>query len=480
MNPALLPKCAFAFSTLALLACGRSAPLTPDGAAGAASGDAGTAGGDAGAAGSSGGSALADASPDDPAATNVRLDGATLPDGNCVENAFKHADGVCACQPDVPTVCGSSCTDVTSDDDNCGACGHVCAPTSACNGGVCGPSVVNVVPAAPGCLEIDLAVSASTLYWTDRAHGTVMSQPFTTRNTPSLIATNETSPSLIAVGADDVFWVDVVSQTPAAADAGDLRPTTTATIRARKIAGGMARDLSTETDLTGGVRGLVASEDGQTLYYSAGTAIRAVPVAGGSAFDVGHEDEGDSPTALALQANLIAFTVDLTGILDVITVVPGAVAVCAAPDPASTPAAPTMIDTNCTRAVRGGPELLQNGIVLRSDGVYWAQTNEVEVHQPSGGGTLAANGTSTDSVFTGSANQVAWTASEDDVAVLAGGPDALYFGSDDTIEKAPYAASGTVATIIARGQKMPSSMAVGATAVYWASPTDCAINSVAK
>jgi hypothetical protein len=444
MNPALLRQCAFAFSTLALLACGRSKP------------------------------------PDGPAVTKVGLDGATLPDGNCVENAFEHADGGCACQPDVPIVCGSSCTDVTTDDDNCGACGHACAPTSACNGGVCGPSVVNVVPATPGCLEIDLAVSASTLYWTDRAHGTVMSQPFTTRNTPGLIATNETSPSLIAVGASDVFWVDVVSQTPAPADAGDLRPTTTAKSRARKIGGGMARDLVTETNLTGGVRGLVASEDGQTLYYSAGTAIRAVPVAGGSAFDVGHEDEGYPPTALALQANLIAFTVDLTGILDVITVVPGAVAVCAAPDPASTPASATTIYTSCARAIRGGPELLQNGIVLRSDGVYWAENDEVEAHQPPDGGTLAVNGTSTDSVFTGSANRVARTASDDDVAVLAGGPEALYFGSDDTIEKAPYAASGSVATIIARGQQTPGSIAVGATAVYWASPADCAINSVAK
>jgi hypothetical protein len=43
-----------------------------------------------------------------------------------------------------------------------------------------------------------------------------------------------------------------------------------------------------------------------------------------------------------------------------------------------------------------------------------------------------------------------------------------------------YAAGDSVATIIARGQKTPSSMAVGATAVYWASPADCAINSVAK
>ena len=399
---------------------------------------------------------------------------ATLPDGGCVEGAFKRG-GVCTCSEPTVSVCGEACVDLTLDDDNCGACGHACASSSVCNAGACGPPTMNVVPAAPGCQELNLALGPSTLYWTDRGHGTVMSQPVA-GGAPSTIASHETSPWLIALSATDIFWVDVIAATPVAADGGLPRDSTTATIRTAALAGGVPRDLVTETNLSGGVRGLVASEDGRTLYYAAAAAIRAVPVAGGPAFDVGREEDGYAPTALARDGSVIAFALDLTGIVDVMTVAPGVVAGCGKPDPAADSGSSALTEIDCMIATRGGPEPLQSGLVLRSDGVYWAENEDVEVHRPPDGGTLAVDAST--QPMPGSKTQIATTVGLSSITALAGGPDALYFGEDGLIEKAPYV-EGSEDVVISRGQKAPGSIAVGATAVFWSSPEDCAINGVA-
>jgi hypothetical protein len=471
-----------ALPLLGLLACGGGSPLNPNvaagasgGAAAAAAGAVGAASRDADAAGG-GGSARPDAGPDVPSATDGGSDSATLPGGACVLGAFKH-DGVCLCQNVAPTVCGKACVDLTTDDDNCGACGHTCAPTSACNAGACGPQVVNVVPDSPGCQQINLAVGVSTLYWTDRGHGTVTSQPVA-GGALATIASGEASPSLIALGATDVFWVDVVSATPVAADAGLPSVSTTATIRAVALAGGAPRDLVTETNLSGGVRGLVASEDGRTLYYSAGNAVRAVPAAGGPAFDVGREERGYAPTALARAGNMIAFAADLSGEVYVVAVVPGVVASCGKPDPTAILGTDGIVEVNCTRATRGGPEPFQNGLVVRSDGVYWAESGDIDVYRPPDGGMLVVDGSTTQSTGGGKVT-ITRTAAENDVTALVGGPDALYFGEDGLIEKAPYV-EGSLAIVLARGQKAPGSIALGATTIFWSSPDDCTINGLAR
>lgn len=44
------------------------------------------------------------------------------------------AGGAClACSP----LCGGACVDLASDDTNCGSCGNACLPSQACNGGAC-------------------------------------------------------------------------------------------------------------------------------------------------------------------------------------------------------------------------------------------------------------------------------------------------------------------------------------------------------
>jgi len=49
--------------------------------------------------------------------------------GDCEAN-------VCSC-PAGTLACDGTCLDVTSDDDNCGACGHTCPSDSTCTNGVC-------------------------------------------------------------------------------------------------------------------------------------------------------------------------------------------------------------------------------------------------------------------------------------------------------------------------------------------------------
>jgi hypothetical protein len=80
-------------------------------------------------------------------------------------------------------------------------------------------------------------------------------------------------------------------------------------------------------------------------------------------------------------------------------------------------------------------------------------------------------------IYNGSNGQIAGTFASGDITVLGGGPDALYFGEDGLIEKAPYVES-CLTKVVARGQKAPRSIAVGPTAVFWSSPDDCTINGI--
>ena len=394
---------------------------------------------------------------------------ATLPNGRCVWGAFPR-DGACMCALDIPTVCDMACTDLTVDDQNCGVCGHTCPATSTCNAGTCGPSVTNVVPAAPGCVAINLAISGGTLYWADQGHGTVKSRPLA-GGPDTTISSSEASPGLIAVSGSSLYWVDIVSAEPVTDPAGVTRTSTTATLRKAVLPSGTPADLVTETNLNGGIRGLVASEDGTTIYYSADTKVRAVPAAGGTAADVGREEQGGIPTALGLEGNAIGYITDLNGEVDIMTVEDGVVASCGAPDP-NDPNKLLMV--NCVRVGGCGPSPLFSSFILRDHNAYWGDSGTI---YDSLGVTAASNDSTLSKAFVAGSGGLDFTG-------LAGGPDFIYFGDGDlgegdgVIEKTPYTENST-AIPIARGQDTPSSLALDATNVYW-STGDCAINSAPR
>jgi len=52
-------------------------------------------------------------------------------------------NGTCDCATSGQTVCGNSCTDTTTDNNNCGQCGTACTNGATCAAGVCVPPVVD-------------------------------------------------------------------------------------------------------------------------------------------------------------------------------------------------------------------------------------------------------------------------------------------------------------------------------------------------
>jgi hypothetical protein len=380
----------------------------------------------------------------------------TQPDGSCVSGAFKH-NGVCACQAGTPTVCGGTCVDTTLDPANCGACGRSCGPTSTCNAGACGPPVTNVVPPAPGCVTLNLATSGGALYWTDQGHGTVSTQPVA-GCAPRTLVSGEQNPTLVTTDGATLLWLTGTTMT---VDPNSYLTRTTSTIRALTLPDGEPRNLVTESNTSGGIRGLVLSADGQTLYYSTDTRVRAVPVAGGAAFDVGQEDHGGLPTALARDGNMIAFITDLNTDVDAITVEDGVVATCG-----DTDANGNFVGHNCLRSRGCNPSAYYGGLVLHGHTVYWGEDTGID------GATLSANVWSKDRIAEG------WSDSSNQVSALAGGPDQIYFATQDadaSVFRSPYTV-GATAVAIARGQNLPSSMVLAGASVYWAT-ADCAVNS---
>jgi stigma-specific protein Stig1 len=385
---------------------------------------------------------------------------ATLPTGGCVPGAFRFDGGGCTCQPDTPTVCAEMCTDVTLDPANCGACGHACPETSTCNGGQCGPSVTNVVPGHAMCAGLALAVASGTLYWTDQALGTVMTETVT-GGPARTIASAESAPGLIAVRGSMLFWVDA-SASPSVVN---MLPqtSTTSTLRAMGLVSGVANDLVAETNLTGGIRGLALSDDGQVVYYSAGTKVRMIPAMGGAAMDVANEEPDGIPTALAVAGSTIGYVTDLAGAVDVIDVVNGVVAICGPGNPTT---GDLSSNVNCTRVGRGQGEPFFGGLVIKDDEIYWSNFGRIQV-------TPAAQDPSGIHL---DATQVAATYGSQ-IGGLVGDPNNIYVTdtTDGLIERTPYVINSR-AIQIARGQMMPSAMAVDGTRVYW-STGDCAINA---
>jgi Stigma-specific protein, Stig1 len=408
----------------------------------------------------SGSLACARTAPLTPGRTEMGMDASTsgATDTASIPSADAGPDTIDACRALMPTLCGAGCADMTLDPDNCGSCGHACAAAEACVEGRCrGP--VNLVPASSGCTAINLAVGGGILYWTDQGNGSVKSQPVA-GGPVTTISSIEANPGLVVVNASNLFWIDVVTETPGVAPDGSAF-TTTAIIRRATLPGGTPSTVATETNLIGG---LVVSEDGETLYYSAGADVKAVPVVGGAAVVVGQEVSDAFPAALAIHGNTLGFPTAFGGEVDVIVVMPGEVARCGGQDPASG----DLVEVNCTRVDRDQGALLLTSIFFEGDNIYWSAG-------PGGNFILVNSALPTASI----GDQLVASAMGMDgsavITAMAGASTFIYFGEDGLVERTPYAV-GSKAVAIARGQKSPHSIAVDATRVYW-STDDCAINS---
>jgi hypothetical protein len=356
----------------------------------------------------------------------------------CGANSVKHPDGLCYCQPATLSACVSGCGDFQTDADRCGNCDTKCGATQACRAGKCTPEPTVVVPAAAGCGSIRLAVAAGTLYWTDKMHGTVQSIA-TTGGTAKSLVTAQMAPTQIAVNGTALYWL-----------AGGSKSIMTAT-----LAG--ATPTAVMPAATAEIGGFTFSEDGKTLYFSAGTVVSKTTAApGGTPTEVGHEESG-IPHALAVSGGLIAFPADLNGDVDIMTLVAGTPSVCASPD--STVAT----NTSCLRVARSQGNLYLDAVYIVGGKAYWLNGTQV-VSSP-------AMGTPSNDTIATAANPNAVNGTT--MAIIDG---QVYFADDvGSIYQAPLMINAPVATL-ARGQMKPSSITADASNVYWAN-SDCSIMS---
>jgi len=118
-------------------------------------------------------------------------------------------DGACsgfACDAGY-TLCGSSCDDLTSDSDNCGACGHGCQG-GACNAGLCPAVTLATLSWVPQGIALD----ASNVYWTQLdntgTNGSVWKVPVGGGAPVALVSAGLLSPHGIAVDGTNVYWTN--------------------------------------------------------------------------------------------------------------------------------------------------------------------------------------------------------------------------------------------------------------------------------
>jgi Stigma-specific protein, Stig1 len=362
-----------------------------------------------------------------------------------------------ACLPTTPTTCGGQCTDLASDPYDCGACGHACAATAACIRGACGPEVTTVVPSAPGCEALDLVIADGTLYWTDVGHGSV-NRVRLDGSAPTILAANEVRPGRLAVSGSTVFWA---TGTTAMGPAVSSTPTSTSvSVRALTSGGGAPVDLVVERDPGLGVLGLVVSEDGLTVTYAIGTQVKAVPVAGGAPVVVYQAALNQLPAALSKEGDTIAVaTIGGAGSVEAFSLVDGAIASCAPPDPTDGGRDPG--GATCTQLSDNSAAILTKDVLLRQGDVIWADASNLVVAPADKSLVPRALATVVNLI-----------------AGFVAGPSDLYFADGKLVERVSFLTSAPTVITLARGQNATGSMAVDVTRVAW-SNADCSIAATA-
>lgn len=362
-------------------------------------------------------------------------------DGKCGPSSVKRAaDGLCYCQPATLTSCSNGCGDLQTDPDRCGDCDTKCEASQACRAGKCTASPTVLVPAAEGCRSIKLAVADGTLYWTDEGHGTVQSITVAGGTAKSLV-TGQMAPTQIAVNGTALYWL-----------ASGAKSIMTAT-----LAG--ASPTEVVKSATDAIAAFTFSEDGKSLYFSAGRFVNKTTAApGGTVTEVGHEESG-LPHALAVAGKLIAYPADLNGDVDIMTEVAGTPAVCASPD------SKTDTNSSCARVARSQGGLYLDASYIVDGDAYWLNGPQVVTSPadvPDGTNDFVATATNP-AALAGTALTIV--------------DKQVYFADDTgTVYHSGLMVNAVVETL-ARAQKSPMSIAADANNVYWAN-TDCSIMSV--
>lgn len=241
------------------------------------------------------------------------------------------------CNGTTPTCCGESCTDESSDPSNCGACGNACnlTPQSQCGSGVCSYTLYSGPPQAValaadatsvyfttspgGVLRMPLTggppvtlasgpgsgdsivVDATNVYWTAEvtaANWNVLQMPLL-GGAPTTLVTGLPSASSVAVDTTSVYFG---SGYPASGSEWIGRV---------PIGGGSVVTLVSGQPLIGDIA-LGAS----AVYWTAATyfgAVLSAPIAGGTASTVA---SSQNPIALALDTSNLYWTSG-TGVMEV-------------------------------------------------------------------------------------------------------------------------------------------------------------------
>jgi hypothetical protein len=123
------------------------------------------------------------------------------PAGDGGADAGDGSDG--ASCPSGSTACGDLCVDLSNDTNHCGACGHDCEGT-LCQAGACTPILVQA--ANPDAL----ALQGSFLYVANAdvnpQFGTILRQPKTGGQLPTLLASNQITPLALQADATHLYW----------------------------------------------------------------------------------------------------------------------------------------------------------------------------------------------------------------------------------------------------------------------------------
>jgi hypothetical protein len=227
---------------------------------------------------------------------------------------------------------------------------------------------------------------------------------------------------------------------------------------------GPVTTIASETNMTGGIRGLTLSNDGATVYYSAENKVRALPATGGPAVEVARV-EGAFPVGLDVDGNILAYTTDGNPGVEVVAMQPGVVADCGTPDGLGG----RQGVVNCARVGPSQADLLLSSVILRGTRVIWANLGTIQSATVAGDGGVAHE-------------QITSALGFDNITALAASPTQVYFSDvsiekGELIERAPLTAT-PVGTRIAQSGKGPRSMVVDATRVYWSNMA-CEINATA-